>query len=215
MARLKEAEWKGVNNVLHCPPCTGCKLQRRCLDPSPGHLRRGCSSSCACLWVQMGLVAALVGTFSEPEAQWTTGLHAMVTWPAGRRGGVGFLLCFPGYTLQAVLNMPSCWAGWGWVESHILKTLWRSSRIRDLTARLNPEGEVLHRKAFGSGHPMKYCFLLIIFLSISVRNNRLFICYLVCRVIPPPCFLSVSHLFLFWKGKEYLPLAVWTISDLV
>lgn len=44
----------------------------------------------------------------------------MVTWPAGQSGAAGFLLSFAGYTLQAILNMPGCWAVWGWVESQIL-----------------------------------------------------------------------------------------------
>lgn len=75
---------------------------------------------------------------------------------------------------------------------------------RDLTARLNPEGEILHRKAFGSGHPMKYYFLLIIFLSISGRNNSLFICYPVWCVVPPDLFLFSFPFTFVLKGRGIL-----------
>lgn len=44
----------------------------------------------------MGLVTALVACSEEPVAQCPAGLCAVVPWPAGRRGGVGFLLSFAG-----------------------------------------------------------------------------------------------------------------------
>lgn len=76
MARLKEAEWKTLSNILHCPPCAASQPQRGCLDPPPGPLRRGCSSSWSgpCLVVSSkSSRSLLVHHLDCPRVTWTMG----------------------------------------------------------------------------------------------------------------------------------------------
>lgn len=107
MARLKEADWKAISNAL----------QRALYSLQTSEKVFGSITWTFEERMQQQLCLAVSSRWASWQYWWPhsdepvvcpTGLRATVTWPAGGRGGVGFLLSFAGNTLQAVLNMPGC-----------------------------------------------------------------------------------------------------------
>lgn len=229
MVRLKDSEWKPLSNILRYPLCAVSQPQRGCIDPPPRPLWRRCSNSwsISCLVVSSRTALYLYRQLNlhEPAVS-PIRPHAVVTWPAGLRDGVDFLLSSAGYTLQAVLNMLDWWAVHSWDRSQTLKSFYRSRK--DIVMVQQKLGWILKESYFVWEMLQENIWLwtlcetpfsVIAFPSISGMSNSLLICYLWDRVSSMSSVLLFSSSFPFifvlrgwaWLAIGY-PSPVWANS---